>query len=145
MSASPELRSSTASVPTMSSFSRGWLARQSRNRGTSQRRKRIGGGDAQLSGSCSATHPGERFGKGLEVVAHHGKELLTGGRKRERPRPTPEQLLSAMALQQLDWWLTAVGITTSSEAARLKLRCRAAASRARNSVRVAAFAWSYCR
>ena len=65
----------------------------------------------------------------------HREQLRPGFGQSDRTRPTMEKGNTAKALEHADLVADCCRVTPSSDAARLKLRCRATASKARNSIR----------
>src|SRR6185312_12479793 len=134
--ASPALRSRTVSVPTTSSGILGWSRYQPGKRGNNQRLAKAAV-VVTISGPSDSTFRTASMAdaKVLRPSWITGNNCAPAsvsltGRGRRWKRATPQKR-SNMRI----WWLIAVGVTPSSDAARLKLRCRATASKARNSIR----------
>jgi len=135
-SASPACRSRTLSVPMTSSGASGRTFLQRGSRGTSHRlakafvvvtRRGCRSPWRLIAPSATekASRPSRTTGNSRAPASVNESGL---GRRRNRALP---QYCSNSRI----WWLIAVGVTPSSAAAFLKLTCRAAASKARSSMR----------
>ncbi len=103
MSASPFLKLRTASVPRISSFSRGCALRHSGNLGTSQRAaKAFVAVTRNRAPVVPARIPLIACVNELEAITDEWKELLAGRGQRHRTRLPSEQRLTAVSFQQLD-------------------------------------------
>jgi len=113
----------------------GWACWKDSSRGSSQVEAKEGTTESvrmrsSASGRSSRTAP-RRLSKPWPSSgrAASAGALGTSPRPSRRSSPTPSSSSSA-----LTWWLTAAGVTCSSSAARVRLRWRAAASKARSAV-----------